>query len=41
MKNNSYNSIFLNSYFWRNYNKQEVDYIEEIADNINAYEFKW
>ena len=40
-KLNSYNEKFLNSYFWRNYNRQEVDYIEEIADNINAYEFKW
>ena len=41
MKCNSYNTNFLNIYFWRNYNKQEVDYIEEIAGNINAYEFKW
>ncbi len=41
MKNNSYNSKFLNSYFWRNYNRQEVDYIEEVWEQINAYEFKW
>ena len=41
MKNNSYNNKFLSSYFWRNYNKQKVDYIEEIWEQINAYEFKF
>ena len=41
MKLNSYNDKFLSSYFWRNYNKQEIDYIEEIWDQIYAYEFKW
>ena len=41
MKVNSYNEKFLSSYFWRNYNKQEVDYIEQIGEQINAYEFKW
>jgi len=41
MKLNSYNNKFLSSYFWRNYNRQEVDYIEEIWEEINAYEFKW
>ncbi len=41
MKQNSYNNKFLNSYFWRNYNKQEVDYIEVIWEQINAYEFKF
>jgi len=41
MKINSYNNKFLSSYFWRNYNRQEVDYIEEIWEQIDAYEFKW
>ncbi|MDQ7010150.1 MAG: ATP-binding protein [Candidatus Gracilibacteria bacterium] len=41
MKLNSYNNKFLSSYFWRNYNKQEVNYIEEIGEQINAYEFKF
>ena len=29
------------SYFWRTLSKQEVDYIEEKAGNINAFEIKW
>ena len=40
MKLNVYNQKLLNTYFWRNYNKQEIDYIEEIWDKVNAYEFK-
>jgi len=41
MKNNNYNNKVLSTYFWRNYNKQEVDYIEEYNGKINAYEFKF
>ena len=29
------------SYFWRNLQKQEVDYLEEENGEISAYEFKW
>ena len=29
------------TYFYRTYSGQEVDYIEENAGNITAYEFKW
>jgi hypothetical protein len=29
------------SYFWRNYNQAEVDYIEEYDWNLHSYEFKW
>jgi predicted AAA+ superfamily ATPase len=29
------------SYFWRNYNGSEVDYIEEKHGNVSAYEMKW
>ena len=28
-------------YFWRTYDKQEIDLIEESADNLTALEFKW
>ncbi len=28
-------------YFWRTYDKQEVDLIEETADTLSAFEFKW
>ena len=37
----SYHEIYANSYFWRNYNKREIDYIEERDGNIYAYEIKW
>lgn len=29
------------SYFWRTLNKQEIDYIEEEAENIYGFEIKW
>ncbi|EKC59625.1 ATPase, partial [human gut metagenome] len=28
-------------YFWRTYDKQEIDLIEESADSLTALEFKW
>lgn len=30
-----------NMYFWRTYEKQEIDYIEEFNGEFNAFEFKW
>ncbi len=41
LKKNSYAQKSILSYFWRNYNKQEVEYIEEADSHIHAYEFKW
>jgi uncharacterized protein len=41
MKKNTYSDKYLNKYFWRNYNKQEIDYIEEYDGKIHAFEFKW
>ena len=37
------NSILPNrkSFFWRNYNQSEVDYIETEKAHLSAYEFKW
>ncbi len=29
------------SYFWRNYNQSEVDYVEEINGELSAFEMKW
>jgi hypothetical protein len=29
------------SYFWRNYNQSEVDYIEIDNHEISAFEMKW
>lgn len=35
------NDPYRQTFFYRTYSGQEVDYIEEIADKITAYEFKW
>ena len=32
---------FVNRYFWRTTQQQEIDYIEEYAGVLHAYEFKW
>lgn len=37
----SYNGFYGHTYFWRNGNQAEVDYIEEIDGKVYAYEFKW
>lgn len=35
------NELFRNSYFWRNHQGQEIDYVEEYNDQFDVYEFKW
>ena len=40
-KKNSYNNIWLNSYFWRTTTQSEIDYIEERDGTLFCYEFKW
>ncbi len=41
LKHNSYRSKRVNSYFWRTYDQQEIDLIEEVNGNLSAYEFKF
>lgn len=41
IKWNSYRQYRVNSYFWRTYDQQEIDLIEETSGSLNAYEFKW
>jgi len=41
MKYNTYNKNLINQYFWRTYDQQEIDLIEEGSGKLNAYEFKW
>lgn len=41
LKTNSYNNWYGNTYFWRTYQQQEIDYIEEIDGKIAAFEIKW
>lgn len=41
IKKTSYQRIFCNRYFWRNYNQQEIDMIEVHDSIMYAYEIKW
>jgi uncharacterized protein len=41
MKFMAWNQPSVKSYFWRNYNQSEVDYVEVHKKNLSAYEFKW
>lgn len=41
LKKRSYKEIYGNSYFWRTYEQQEVDFVEERDGNLEAYEVKW
>jgi uncharacterized protein len=42
MKANHYSQRwFVNSYFWRTRQQQEIDYLEENNGEISAFEFKW
>jgi predicted AAA+ superfamily ATPase len=37
----SYNQQMANQYFWRTYDQQEIDLVEERGNQLNGYEFKW
>ena len=41
MKCLAWNNPNAKSYFWRNYNQSEVDYVEVHKKKITAYEIKW
>jgi len=41
IKYNGYRSRIVNSYYWRTYDQQEIDLIEEANDVIEAFETKW
>lgn len=41
MKLNAWDKPHVKSYFWRNYNQSEVDYVEVNRKQITAYEMKW
>ena len=41
LKYQSYHRMAVNNYFWRTYDKQEIDLIEERDGKLFAYEFKW
>ena len=37
----NYSDTWVNSFFWRTYDQQEIDYIEEADGELFAWEFKW
>jgi len=41
IKKTSYDKIYGNKYFWRNYQGKEIDLIEERDGGLFAYEIKW
>ncbi len=41
IKKQHYHKIFSNNYFWRTYDKKEVDFVEERNGKLYGYEFKW
>jgi len=41
IKQSNYERTLVNYYFWRTYDQQEIDLIEEKDQQITAYEIKW
>jgi predicted AAA+ superfamily ATPase len=41
LKHRPYQSIYANVYFWRTYDQQEVDLVEELDGKLFGSEFKW
>lgn len=41
VKYQQYNQVLVSNYFWRTYQQQEIDWIEEREGELFAYEMKW
>ena len=41
IKYQNYNNILVNNYFWRTYDQQEIDWVEERNGKLYGYEMKW
>ena len=41
LKHNEYKRVFTTSYFWRTFDKKEIDLVEELNGQLNAYEIKY
>ena len=41
IKYQRYNKMIVNNYFWRTYDQQEIDWVEERGGKLYGYEFKW
>lgn len=41
LKRRAYHPLYANAFFWRTYDQQEIDLVEEHDGNLFGYEFKW
>lgn len=41
IKYQQYRGMIVNNYFWRTYDQQEIDWIEDRGGKLYGYEFKW
>jgi predicted AAA+ superfamily ATPase len=41
LKRNDYKLVYANCYFWRTYDRKEIDLIEEKGGKLYAFEIKW
>jgi hypothetical protein len=41
IKYQQYEKMLVYNYFWRTYDQQEIDWIEDREGKLHAYEFKW
>jgi predicted AAA+ superfamily ATPase len=41
LKARSYGGLYARDYFWRTWERQEIDLIEEYGGGLHAFEFKW
>ena len=41
LKNQHYRRMIVNNYFWRTYDQQEIDWVEERGGQLFGYELKW
>ena len=41
LKHRKYRAIYANRYFWRTYDQQEIDLVEERDGRLHGYEIKW
>jgi hypothetical protein len=41
VKKQNYQKIKVKNYFWRTYDQQELNCLEEIGDDLHGFEFKW
>jgi predicted AAA+ superfamily ATPase len=41
IKFQQYSGMIVNNYFWRTYDQQEIDWVEERGGKLYGYEFKW